>query len=393
MSFLKIELRKISAMNVKNRILITCVFVFAWLFSTAQPIQISIIPGSDYTFANRAQWQVLVTNSSGQTIRTLFHGLVTEAQDGIIYEVRSEPRDILPGTTTFSTNYFVGLDPFTVINENLNYQNYAIQTNGLPAGDYEICITAFSFTDQSELGTNCYQYSVDHFSPPVLVSPEDRDTVSQDFPFFTWLPPAPTNGKNFTYTLFLYEMQNKQTPVSAVQLNPAYYEKKGIGMTMAQYGINARKLRQGMRYAWKVSAELNNQTVATSEVWSFVFWMGPSVGELPDKPSKPEPKNKRLLGIPYLELEVDVKADFSVLDRGLLSFRYEHKSTTPTAGLRILNMNGQMVFSKRLEVNNGSNYFSAPVSEYGSLKVGEVYELQVVDMNGNIRKQRFKIVP
>ena len=82
-----------------------------------------------------------------------------------------------------------------------------------------------------------------------------------------------------------------------------------------------------------------------------------------------------------------------MLDRGLLSFVYTHQSKTPTAGMRILDMKGGTVYSKMLEVSYGANYFSAPLSSYNSLQPNTLYELQIIDMNGAIKKLRFKVKP
>ncbi|MFN8322416.1 MAG: hypothetical protein U0T74_07130 [Chitinophagales bacterium] len=373
------------------RMLTLCWMGFISMLATAQSVQISIIPGSEYTMARRDEWKVVVNNTTNQSVLAFFRGIATESQRGKVYEVVSKSRTLSPGTTAFSTQYYVGLEPFNTLYEDQTLRQYAIQTNGLPAGDYEVCITAYSALDSSELGTNCINFSADYFTPPILISPEKSDTVCELYPFFSWLPPVPNNGQNFTYTLTLYELQNVQTVLSSVQTNPAFYERKGIATTIAQYGINARNLRPGYSYAWKVSAEVNNQTVATSEVWSFVYCNSKNVTTNDTVTKKKEVKNLPKPGIPYLETTTAVNNNFSTLDRGLLSFLYVHSSKTPTVGMRILDMKGSMVFNKLLEVSFGNNYFSAPLTDYKGIQAAELYELQIVDMNGAIKKLRFKV--
>jgi hypothetical protein len=375
------------------RLSLSMMLLGLYLSSTAQQIQITIIPGTEYTMARRDEWKVVVNNTGSQSLSVFFRGLATEAVKGRVYEMLSKPRAIAPGLTTFSTNYYVGLEPFNTIYEDPSLRQYAIQTNGLPAGDYEICITAYLASDSSEIGSNCYSFSADYFTPPILIAPDNNDTVCEPYPFFSWLPSVPNNGQNFTYTLTLYELQNVQTVLSSVQTNPAFYERKGLPTTIVQYGINARNLRPGYRYAWKVSAEVNNQTVTTSEVWSFVYCKNDVVTTTDTIKKKKEVKNLPKPGIPYLETSVEVNNSFSTLDRGLLSFLYLHGSSTPTVGMRILDMKGSMVYSKLLEVSYGNNYFSAPLTDYSGLKPSELYELQIVDMNGAIKKLRFKVKP
>jgi hypothetical protein len=358
----------------------------------AQQIQITILPASEYTLARRDEWKVLVNNTTNQTLKVFFYGISTEAQRGKVYEARSKDREIVPGTTSFGTHYYVGLEPFTTLYEDQALRQYAIQTNGLPAGDYEICIYAYSALDSSELGSSCYNFSADYFTPPILVSPDNSDTVCEQYPFFTWLPPVPNNGQQFTYTLSLYELQNMQTIFSSVQTNQPYYEKKGITTPISQYGINARNLRPGYRYAWKVSAEVNNQTVATSEVWSFVYCKTNSLvfGVDSTKKEKPTKKNEALPGIPYMELKTQTGSNYSVMDKGKLNFQYNNRYEQKQIGYRILDSRMQLVHNEVLDVNYGLNYFSLDMKANGKLASGKLYEVQVTDPKGNILKARFK---
>ena len=358
----------------------------------AQTIQLAIIPASEYTLSRRDEWKVIVTNTSGQTLKVFFYGIATEAQRGKVYEVRSQDREILPGATTFSTQYYVGLQPFTKLYEDQTLKQYAIQTNGLPSGDYEICITAYSAIDSTELGSNCINFSADYFSPPVLISPDNNDTVCELNPFFSWLPPSPNSGQKFTYTLSIYELQNVQTILSSVQTNPAYYEKKEILTPISQYGINARNLREGYRYAWKVSTEVNNQIVATSEVWSFVYCKKGSLVFVADTTKKKteEVKNLPVSGIPYMELKMQTGNSYSVMQGGKMSFQYKNNFAQKQIGYRVLDTKMQQVQSEVLDVSYGLNYFNLDMKSSNKLTNGKFYELQVTDPQGNILKAKFK---
>lgn len=358
----------------------------------AQSIQIVILPGSDYTLARRDEWKVIVTNTTGQALNVFFRGILTESARGKMYEAVSKSRSVLSGTTNFSTQYYVGLDPFTTVYEDADLRRFAIQTNGLPAGDYEICITAYSAIDSSEVGANCYSFSADYFTPPILIAPENGDTVREDYPFFNWLPPTPANGHLFTYTLSLYELQNTQTILSSVQTNPAYYERKGITTTITQYGINARNLRHGYRYAWKVSAEVNNQMVATSEVWSFVFTKEKHISTIVDtlKKQKAAKRNAPISGIPYMELKPSTGNSYSVMLNGKLNFQYNNNYEQKQIGYRLLDSKMQQIHSELLDANYGLNYYSLDMKSGNKLLNGKFYELQVTDPRGNILKARFK---
>lgn len=378
-------------MKTSRQIFIMGLVLFAFKLN-AQQIQIAIIPASDYTLSRRDEWKVIVTNTTAQTLKVYFYGIATEAQRGKVYEAQSFDRAIAPGSTTFSTQYYVGLDPYKVLYEDQALRQYAIQTNGLPAGDYEICITAFSALDSTELGSNCLNFSADYFSPPVLLSPDNNDTVCEPYPFFSWLPPAPNSGQKFTYTLSIYELQNVQTVLSSVQTNPAYYEKKGITTPISQYGINARNLREGQRYAWKVSAEVNNQTVATSEVWSFVYCQKGSIFFSADttKKKKEVTKNPPKPGIPYMELKTKTGGNYSVIVEGKMSFVFVNNLQQEKVGYQIRDSRQQVVDKQVLEAGYGYNYYSIDMKTGGKLQSGNFYELQTIDIKGNIKKASFK---
>jgi len=371
--------------------LLTGLFVFCFCLVTAQQIQITIIPGSDYTLARRDEWKVVVTNTTNQTLKVFFYGIGTEATRGKVYEARSHERDIAPGSITFSTQYYVGIQPFVTLYEDQSLRQYAIQTNGLPAGDYEMCIYAYSAQDSSELGTNCINFSADYFTPPVLVSPDNNDTVCEQYPFFTWLPPVPNKGQKFTYTLSLYELQNIQTVLSSVQTNQPFYEKKGIAIPATQYGINARNLREGQRYAWKVSAEVNDKTVATSEVWSFVYCKK-NFATVADTIKKKTAvvKNPPKSGIPYMELKTKTGGDYSVIADGKMSFVFVNNLQQDKVGYQILDSRQQVVDKQVLDTGYGYNYYSIDMKAGGKLQSGNFYELQTIDTKGKILKARFK---
>jgi hypothetical protein len=138
-----------------GRTLILCLLGVFCLSGNAQNVQITIVPGSEYTKARRDEWKVVVNNTGNQTIDVFFRGVATEAIKGKVYEALSKARPIALGVSTFSTNYYVGLDPFNTIYEDQSLRQYAIQTNGLPTDDYQICITAYLASDSSKIGSNC----------------------------------------------------------------------------------------------------------------------------------------------------------------------------------------------------------------------------------------------
>lgn len=144
----------------------------------------------------------------------------------------------------------------------------------------------------------------------------------------------------------------------------------------------------------KFLLKVNNQTVATSELWSFVYCKANPFFAVTDtvKKKKDVVKNPPKSGIPYLEMADNINSNFSVLDRGLLSFKYLHQSKTPSVGMRILDMKGAMVHSKLLK---RGRVLDDPAHRFRPIVIvpNMLYELQIIDMNGSIKKLRFKVKP
>ena len=356
---------------------------------SGQSFQLSILPGSEYTLSRRDEWKLALTNTANSSINAYFYGIATEASRGKIYEIRSRARFVPPGLSTLGTQNYVGLEPFDILYQDEQLRQYGIQSNGLPAGDYELCITAFSASDSSELGNVCYNFTVDSYTPPILLSPENQDTLCDTYPYFTWLPPPVFKGQNFTYTLRIYEAQNVQTTLSAAQTNPLFYERNGIPTPLVQYGINARNFRPNHRYTWLVSAEINNKTVATSEPGSFFYCM-PKQPENATQNNKPASKNEAVPGIPYMELRTSLGSNYSITDKGHLNFQYNNRYDQRQIGFRILDTRLQVVHSQTLDSHYGINYYRIDMA--GKLISGKRYEIQVTDPQGNIQKASFKFL-
>lgn len=365
--------------------------IFGLIRLSGQSFQLSILPGSEYTLSRRDEWKLAVTNNANIAVSAYFYGIATEVSRGKIYEIRSRARLIPPGLSTLGTQNYIGLEPFDILYQDEQLRQYGIQTNGLPAGDYELCITAFSASDSSELGNVCYNFTVDSYTPPILLSPENQDTVCDAYPYFAWLPPPVFKGQNFTYTLRIYEAQNLQTTVSAAQTNPLFYERKGIATPLVQYGINARNFRPNHRYTWLISAEINNKTVATSEPGSFIY-CEPNQSNNATQSNKPVSKNEAIPGIPYMELKTSVGSNYSITDKGHLNFQYNNRYDQRQIGFRILDARLQVVHTQTLDSHYGLNYYRIDMAGTGKLISGKRYEIQVTDPQGNIQKACFKFL-
>lgn len=151
-----------------------------------------------------------------------------------------------------------------------------VNTGGLfPSGNYMIEYALFGRpTDGqfSELANNTLSASVENLMPPMLINPENEDTICEQYPIFTWTPAVQLNpGSTILYNFRMVEISPFQSAFQAMQSNPLYFNEQNIPVTMLNYPAYASPLIFGQQYAWQVDAVVDNQIAASTEISSFVF--------------------------------------------------------------------------------------------------------------------------
>jgi hypothetical protein len=354
-----------------------------------QQLSLTIIPASSYDISHRDEWALNVQNLGKEAISVYFVGIATEQQRGLVFKITSGVLLIPPGATQFNTSYYLGLEPYTIEYEDPVLRQNAIALNGLPAGQYEMCVVAYESQTSVEIASTCYSFAVDDCTPPELILPANADTLTEDFPYFMWMPSVPPPSGQSSYTLKIFELQNNQTPWSAAQTNPSFYEMKGIQSAYFQYGINSRNFSPGKAYAWKVEVVSNGNIVCSSEVNMFYFIVNEETDIVPENVAD---INSPKAGVAYIPTAVDDGRGVSSVDRGMICFSYEHDNSNGEVGMRILNSNKIDIYNTVLEVQSGMNYFDFRASDLKAIKPGEVYQIQVINALGVIKSVQFKLV-
>ena len=196
-----------------------------------------------------------------------FRGTLTEASQGLLYEVETDVVELRTGANTLRV---ADLEPVRVVTEprDRRYRDALLRTGEPPAGDYEVCVFALDAGSGAEVGRDCYTQAIDPLSPPLLVSPGQGETVIAQLVTFVWTPPVPVPRDRVGYRLRVVEMLTGQVPEVAARANPAVFETDRLTATTLVYPASARPLRPGS-YAWTVGALVGGETVAQSEVGSF----------------------------------------------------------------------------------------------------------------------------
>lgn len=157
-----------------------------------------------------------------------------------------------------------------------NFYRTVQKTGGfLPEGNYEIKYSLFSTTQGCNwagemLFSKIFYLNIYTFNLLDLISPFNKDTIIGKYPTFVWLPLSPEiENENITYTIKVVQVNENSTPEESINTNLPFYEEKNLITTSKIYPLSARTLEPAKKYAWMVTAYLNEKTVAFSPVYSF----------------------------------------------------------------------------------------------------------------------------
>lgn len=213
-------------------------------------------------------YRVDLTNATVQTYTVYLRGSATETQEGLLLEAKSNNFTLPPGFKNVSQSE---LSPIDVNYSNSSFKDVVVRTGSLPAGDYTICIYAIDAVTGDELGRDCIQHSIAHPSAPALLTPADGTKLEGAYPFFTWMPPMPVPAVPVAYELKIVTLLEHQTPLGAMESNPAWLTEIDIASTTCRYSPSARAFVNGESYAWQITASLEGYPISASEIWTFIY--------------------------------------------------------------------------------------------------------------------------
>jgi hypothetical protein len=160
-----------------------------------------------------------------------------------------------------------------------------IRGNGLPEGNYQICIQAFDYNNGRLLSSGeplgCSNvFPISSIEPPIILSPFNDQPVSalttQHF-VISWTTPAGAPPST-QYTISMVEILDGRNPNDAVNsaTSPLFFQQTVNAGNLLLYGPAMPALTAGRRYALLVAAKDPFNTVTfrnngRSEVTSFVY--------------------------------------------------------------------------------------------------------------------------
>ncbi|MHB8579578.1 MAG: hypothetical protein ACYDA4_06920 [Ignavibacteriaceae bacterium] len=274
-----------------NTVYVISAFIITLLFSQIDiNAQVAVVlqQPPPYQFKIENMWKVTLINSTKTTYTVYLRGVATESTQGQIVSATTASFSLAPGIKVVNSRELV---PMSITVNNNKYADVVQNINAVPTGDYEICVSVINTETGIELGTQCMEAQTQNLSQVELLQPEnntkflsggftgrsndninDAKIIPGSFITFNWLPPSPIPPSvKATYSLRIAEIFGNQSPYDAVLSNPAFYINQNIYSNIFLYPVEGRSFVNNRRYAWKVSAYLNNVLVSESETWEFTY--------------------------------------------------------------------------------------------------------------------------
>jgi len=183
-------------------------------------------------------------------------------------------------TLAVGSQYYNGgnislLQPFTTSYYNATLLQQAISMGGqFPPGSYTVTYTLYGKAADGEftpLAEESIEAVIDLMWPPILLWPEDNDTIADPYPPLSWTPAFSSSYTGqITYTLNMVELLTGQSAKQAIVSNPSFFTTANLVNTFYPYGASAPALVNGKTYVWQVMATLGSAS-AMSQVWQFTY--------------------------------------------------------------------------------------------------------------------------
>ncbi|SHI76443.1 hypothetical protein [Aquimarina spongiae] len=165
--------------------------------------------------------------------------------------------------------------------------------NGLPEGNYELCIRVLDYSSGTPLSlpapSGCSFFNINSIEPPILLQPSCGVTLDSNTPqniLFSWAVPAGTNPSQVEYELAIIELFNNMDPNQAfLSFGNTPFFQKTVPINVYNYTLSDPPLEPGRTYAYRVTAvnklgnprPLNFRNGGSSEVCTFTYGKSPEI--------------------------------------------------------------------------------------------------------------------
>jgi len=351
-------------------------------------------PPPSFTFNDL--WHFTVIRSSTDAYNQFYVSLrIFDGQSQLKVKSNTATLNLPAGTHYYNLGNISDLQPFVTSYYDGGFLQQVISTGGVfPAGTYNMVYTLYGKAADGEfepLFEDNSQAIVDLMWPPILIWPEDGDTLPDPYPVLTWTPAySSAYSGQILYQINMVAMLPGQTKEQAILSNPLFYTQRDLPATFLPYTAPYPELNENDTYAWQVTAHLGNVT-ANSQVWQFTFGPGTPL------PSSYPPSL-------YAPLREKLDAGFHLAKNKILRIKYTEEYELPTQAYLLYNVYdeyGNKIRSSvppslnfvSASIKKGDNYITLSLGNSGlNLEVNKYYILEVMNYKNEKSYLRFKIL-
>lgn len=304
-----------------------------------------------------------LVNNSGKTVSTRIKGTISlkNRPARLQYEFT---KMLYPGSNTLSEAERRNITWNT--NEPALKQLF-LAHGRLPQGIFEYCIDLQPLgtgSEQSipEAESNCIYYTQDDLFSINLVDPEDKATLYEPYPVFSWVASYPF-ASELTYRIRVAEQKPGQNPANAVARNNPMWQDNQISATTAIYPVTGRPLEYGQPYVWTVDAYYKGLLLGGADIWRFMIVEDTVKEALPRESS-------------YVDINAEEGRNRYYIV-GQMKLKYTESDFRQNE-LKMKIWRGQKNIGKEITwgVNRGDNYHTYDLSSLG-LKHKEAFEISI----------------
>jgi len=258
---------------MKNKLIISAFLLLATI-ARSQVTVTAVAPGPRFTLDDL--WQVTLVKNNLSINEQWLNVSLTVYDDHASKLVTSTTKQFQFKKTVININK-ANLSSYGPIDVNYAQRSFktelAKQGGIFPSGNYKVEISCNLGDGQfsEPLGKYVYNINAELVMPIKLISVYNNDTIAEENPMFSWVPPYPLPAGNVTYEFILTEIEPNETPQVAIGRNQPLLKTNLINQNSIFYTGDAPKLQIGNEYAWQVNAYYGGKLLSGSETWRFVY--------------------------------------------------------------------------------------------------------------------------
>lgn len=211
-------------------------------------------------------FQLVLTNMGNDEYPNCTVGFTLTNDKGKVVASTKTGSRYLPRFTILKPPSVLVLNGSQVINVNAieydkSIERTALNTNALPEGNYELCVSVYDYRGNNITigGEYCMNIITQIPEPPTIISPSDDEVLLSSIPIFRWMPVTNYNPRNVQprYKIKVCPIFQGQTPRTAIDVNPVLFEKSDLTTTFYQAipgDLPFDFYPQVTQYAWIVQA-------------------------------------------------------------------------------------------------------------------------------------------